>query len=234
MSQKPFWKRPLTYVIVIGLLLVLLGALLSPDLTKMDWTKVGSRASWQLPDRVIASLDLRPGDTVADIGAGDGYFTFRLAEAVGPNGRVFAVEVDDHLVDILRRKATEEKLSSVIAVEGQRDDPLLPDNELDLIFLCNTYHHIKNRPEYFARLHRDLKPRGRVAIIDLKVSALVRITVPAGHWTTVETMQEEMRKAHYQPIASFDFLPAQNFVLFSPMPTANETTRTNSRLRPAE
>jgi ubiquinone/menaquinone biosynthesis C-methylase UbiE len=209
----------------LGLVFAAAIIFLGPDLTKTDWTAIGSRAWWQLPERVITSLKVEPGDTVADIGAGDGYFTFRLAEAVGPDGRVFAVEVNDELVDTLRRKAREENHSSVQAVKGEFDDPLLPDGELDLIFLCNSYHHIKNRAEYFARLRNDLRPGGRVAIIDMKVSALVRLTVPAGHWTTVETMHGEMQEAGYRPIAGFDFLPAQNFVLFSPRATVDNASR---------
>jgi ubiquinone/menaquinone biosynthesis C-methylase UbiE len=224
MSRKSLWKRPSFYLVVLCLVFGAAILFVGPDLTKMDWTKIGSRAWWQLPDRVIASLDVKPGDTVADIGAGDGYFTFLLAEAVGPNGRVFAVEVNDELVDTLRRKARDEKYSAVQAVKGEFDDPLLPDGELDLIFLCNSYHHIQNRPEYFSRLRGDLKPGGRVAIIDMKVSALVRLTVPAGHWTTVETMQGEMQKADYRPIVRFDFLPAQNYVLFSPLAAADNKT----------
>jgi ubiquinone/menaquinone biosynthesis C-methylase UbiE len=225
MSRKPLWKRPSFYLIVLGLFFCAAILLVGPDLAKTDWTTFGSRAWWQLPDRVIASLDVEPGDTVADIGAGDGYFTFRLAEAVGPDGSVFAVEVNDELVDRLRRKARDENYASVQAVKGEFDDPLLPDGELDLVFLCNSYHHIKNRPEYFARLRNDLKPGGRVAIIDMKISALVRLTVPAGHWTTVETMQQEMQEAGYRLITSLDFLPAQNFALFTPRAVADNTSR---------
>jgi precorrin-6B methylase 2 len=225
MSRKPLLKRPSFYIIVLGLLFGALILTVGPDLTKTDWTTFGSRAWWQLPDRVIASLDLELGDTVADIGAGEGYFTFRLAEAVGPDGSIFAVEVNDELVDTLRRKAREENYPSVQAVKGEYDDPLLPDGELDLIFLCNSYHHIKNQTEYFARLRDDLKPGGRVAVIDMKVSALVRLTVPAGHWTTVETMEGEMQEAGYRLITSFEFLPAQNFGLFTPRATDDSTSR---------
>jgi ubiquinone/menaquinone biosynthesis C-methylase UbiE len=225
MNRKSFWKRPYPYLIALGLLLGIAISFVGPDLTKMDWRKIGSRAGWQLTDRVMASLEIESGDTVADIGAGDGYFTFRLADAVGSTGKVFAVDIEDKLVDTLRRKAEAGNYSQVRVVKGQFDDPLLPDQELDLIFLCNSYHHIQDRTTYFDRLRRDLKPGGRVAIIDLKVSALVRLTVPAGHWTTVESMQEEMQRANYRPIVSFDFLPAQNYVMFSPLSTADNAPK---------
>jgi arsenite methyltransferase len=225
MNRKPFWKRPYPYLIALGLLLVFPFSFIGPDLTKMDWRQIGSRAGWQLTDRLLASLEIEPGDTVADIGAGDGYFTFRLADAVGPTGKVFAVDVEDKLVDTLRRKAEVGNYAQVRVVKGQFDDPLLPDHKLDLIFLCNAYHHIQDRTTYFDRLRRDLKPGGRVAVIDLKVSTLVRLTVPAGHWTTVESMQEEMERANYRPIVRFDFLPAQNYVMFSPLATSDNTPK---------
>jgi ubiquinone/menaquinone biosynthesis C-methylase UbiE len=216
MSQKSFWRKPYPYFAAIGLLIGVTFLAIEPDLTKIDWKKITSRAAWQLPDRVIASLEIEPGDYVADIGAGDGYFTFRLADAVGSNGKVFAVEVDDELVEALRRKADDSEYSRVQVIKGRYDDPLLPDGELDLIFFCNSYHHIQSRPDYFDRLRQDLTSEGRVAIIDMKASFLVRFTVPSGHWTTIETMREEMQRANYRQVEGFDFLPAQNFALFSP------------------
>jgi ubiquinone/menaquinone biosynthesis C-methylase UbiE len=219
----------------LGLLLILLVALIGPDLTKMDWRRIGSRAGWQLTDRVIASLEIEPGDHVADIGSGNGYFTFRLADTVGPTGKIYAVDVEDGIVDTLRRKSEAGNYSQVQVIKGQLDDPLLPDRELDLIFLCNAYHHIQDRPAYFDRLRRSLEPGGRVAIIDMKVSALVRLTVPAGHWTSVESMLEEMKRANYRPVESFDFLPAQNYVVFSPLTADNipqRSTAATHRPRP--
>jgi ubiquinone/menaquinone biosynthesis C-methylase UbiE len=152
---------------------------------------------------------------VADIGAGDGYFTFLLAEAVGPTGKVYAVEVYEEAVDTLEDKAAERGHTNVVAVLGELDDPLLPEGEIDLVFLCNSYHHIDDRTAYFGRLRRDLEPRGRVAIIDLRVSRLIRLLGHADHWTPRETVQEEMSAAGYRREEELDFLPLQNFLIFS-------------------
>jgi arsenite methyltransferase len=209
MSMRFRWlRRILTVVAVLGAVGLLAVA---PALLKMDLGADG-RAVWQLPDRVIDSLRIQPGDRVADVGAGDGYFTFRLAATVGPSGRVYAVEVEDALEENVREGGHE----NVVVLKGEYGDPLLPDGAIDLVFLCNTFHHIEDRVAYFDRLRGDLAEGGRVALIDLRGILLVRFFVPHGHWTTVETMAEEMAQASYRLDEDFDFLPAQGFAVFSP------------------
>ncbi len=118
------------------------------------------RDSWQQPDRVIEELGIEPGDYVADLGAGGGYFTFRLAEAVGPGGVVYAVDVDEDMTGHLAERAADEGHRNVEVILGGYDDPRLPDGEVDLLFTSNTYHHIQDRVAYFANLRRDLNPMG--------------------------------------------------------------------------
>ena len=203
---------------LLAVAVVLAAALLAigPALVKMDLGSLGSRDAWQLPDRVVESLGIGAGDRVADVGAGDGYFTFRLAAAVGPEGRVYAVEVDDALVAELREKARDGGHENVVVVRGEYADPLLPDGEIDVALFCNSYHHIEDRVAYFDRLRSDLADGGRVVHLDLKANALVRAFAPHGHWSTVETMQEEMGRASYTLAEQLDFLPIQSFVVFRP------------------
>jgi ubiquinone/menaquinone biosynthesis C-methylase UbiE len=203
-------------LLAAGVLLAVVGLALAPAVVRMDLGKLGSRAAWQLPDRVLDSLRIQSGDRVADVGAGDGYFTFRLATAVGPPGRVYAVEVDDALVAKLEQKAREAGHANVVVVRGEYADPLLPDGAVDLVLVCNTYHHIEDRVTYFDRLRGDLAEGGRVALIDLKATFLVALFTPHGHWTTVETMREEMGQASYVLVEELDYLPAQSFVVFRP------------------
>jgi SAM-dependent methyltransferase len=215
MSQKRLWRRRWAIVLAAALLLCVAVALVGSDVHKMDFARLFQRAGWQLPERVLESLGIRPGDRVADIGAGNGYFTFRFAEALAPGGRVYAVEVDDERIETLEKEARERGASNVTVIEGDLDDPNLPDGGIDLVFLCNAYHHIEGRTTYFDRLRQDLADGGRVAILDLKLSPLVRLLAPAGHWTPLETMHEEMLEAGYRMDESFDFLPAQSFEVFS-------------------
>jgi arsenite methyltransferase len=183
--------------------------------TKIDYWHLFSRSGWQHPDRVVAELGLQPGDQVADIGAGSGYFTFRLADAVGPTGRVYAVDVDEEIVRDLEEAARKKGYSNVTVVLGEFADPLLPDGEIDLVFLCNTYHHLDEQVAYFDRLRVDLKPGGRLAIVEPRGIFLVKRLLPSHHWSDVDELRQQMATAHYRSAAGFDFLPLQSFEIFT-------------------
>lgn len=205
-------------LIVLALIVAAVGAVAlsgSAALGKIDYLHVFTRTGWQLPQQVIESLELRPGDQVADIGAGGGYFTFRLADAVGPTGRVFAVDVDEDVLQELRDEVRERGYTNITVVRGEFDDPLLPDGEIDLVFVCNTYHHIDGQTAYFDRLRTDLEPEGRVALLEVTDDPLVKLVVPSGHWTRVEVMRQEMGSAHYRRLEGFEYLPLQSFEIFT-------------------
>lgn len=174
------------------------------------------RDDWQRPGQVIAALGLEPGDRVADLGAGGGYFTFRLAEAVGPSGRVYAVDVDPDMVDHLRDRAEAEGVRNLEVVLASPDDPKLPDGQIDLVFTSNTYHHIGDRVDYFRRLRTDLSPRGRVAILELDDSTWFPRTM--GHFTGKEEIAREMGQAGYRLERELDLVERQSFSIFSAGP----------------
>lgn len=170
------------------------------------------RARWQQPEAVIRSLSIRQGSSVADLGAGGGYFTFRLADAVGSTGKVYAVDVDKGSLDYIARRAKEQGYTNVEVILAKYDDPLLPKGDVDLIFTCNTYHHLENRSDYFASAARYLRPDGRVAVIDLNGSTWLHKLF--GHWTAKETSRSEMEAAGYSLTNDFTFLTRQNFQIF--------------------
>lgn len=171
------------------------------------------RDSWQKPERVLEALDIRPGAEIADLGAGGGYFTFRLADAVGPQGSVYAVDVDDEMLAYISDRSAREARRNVDAVLALPDDPRLPRDGVDLIFISNTYHHIQDRPTYFARVRRSLREGGRIAIIDFnRESWLPWIS---GHWTPSDVIREEMEAAGYRLVQTHEFLPCQSFMVFA-------------------
>jgi ubiquinone/menaquinone biosynthesis C-methylase UbiE len=176
-----------------------------------------SRDEWQQPERVIAALGIRSGDRVADLGSGSGYFTLRLARAVGPDGRVYAVDVDEEMNEYLRERVAQAGLSNVDVILGRFEDPLLPDGGVDLVLVVDTYHHLENRPAYFRNLRRDLEPGGRVAVIDYdgRKGWFVRLM---GHTTPREELLREMAEAGYEVVEEFDFIDRQSFVIFRPAP----------------
>jgi ubiquinone/menaquinone biosynthesis C-methylase UbiE len=171
------------------------------------------RARWQQPEAVIRSLSIQPGSRVADLGSGGGYFTFRLADAVGPTGKVYAVDVDKGSLDYIARRAEEQGYANVETILAKYDDPLLPAGGVDLIFTCDTYHHLEARTDYFASTARYLRPGGRIAIIDLNGSSWFAKLF--GHWTPKDSIRSEMEAAGYQLNGDFDFLSRQNFQVFT-------------------
>lgn len=170
------------------------------------------RDSWQQPDEVIEALALAAGDQVADLGAGSGYFTFRLARAVGPEGKVYAVDIDPDMVALLKEQAREEGHANVEVIRADPGDPHLPLAALDLVFACNVYHHLEDRSAYFARLARHLKPGGRVAVIDFTGEGWFGWLT--GHATPPEVVAREMEEAGYVLSRRLEFLPRQIFLLF--------------------
>jgi predicted methyltransferase len=171
------------------------------------------RDAWQQPERVVAELEIRGGEQVADLGAGGGYFTFRLADAVGSEGMVYAVDVDPEMVAYLRKRAEEEARANVVPVLAAFDDPKLPE-AVDLIFSTNTYHHLEDRSAYFEQAAGDLRPGGRIAIIEFSgVGFFHRLF--GGHSTPASVIRSEMEAAGYREVERHDFLSRQNFLIFS-------------------
>ncbi len=169
----------------------------------------GRRDSWQQPDRVVRELALAPGQRVADLGAGGGYFTFRLADAVGPDGVVYAVDVDESMIDHVARKAESGGYTNVQPVLAAFDDPGLPDGQIDLVFTANTYHHLDERVPYFQKLQADLAPGGRVAILEYNRAGWLR-----SHYSEKDVILTEMREAGYEVVDDHDFVDRQSYLVF--------------------
>ena len=168
-----------------------------------------ARDKWQMPSRVIDSLALKPGMKVADIGAGTGYFSMRLAKAPGVS--VYAVDIEPKMIDYLKKRAASEHANSVTAVLASATSPNLPE-PVDVILVVDTYHHLPNRPTYFRDLRKSLKPGGRIAIVDFRKEAP---DGPPVHFRfTPQQIQDEMTQAGFQLDASHDFLPRQHFLIF--------------------
>ena len=174
------------------------------------------RARWQKPEEVVRALEIRPGSHVTDLGAGSGYFARRFVNAVGPRGTVEALDVDPALLDYLRRTADEQG----IHVEARRvlaADPQLTAHGSDLVFLCNTYHDLRNRVAYLEKLAGGLDAEGRVAVVDFHKRADVPEGPPLDEKIDRQTVVTEFHEAGYLLDREESFLPYQYFLVFRPV-----------------
>jgi SAM-dependent methyltransferase len=169
-----------------------------------------ARDTWQMPARVIEALALPANASVADIGAGTGYFSVRLAKSV-PSGTVYAVDVEPAMLDHIRQRASREHLGNITTVRAAPDSPKLP-TPVHAVLIVDTYHHIPGRVAYFRALKDSLLPGGRVAIVDFKKDSPEG--PPPQFRFEPDQIIGEMRQAGFRLDERHDFLPRQLFLVF--------------------
>ena len=170
------------------------------------------RDAWQKPHEVIQALGLAPDARVADLGAGTGYFSARLANML-PAGRVYAADVEPDMVRYLGERAKREGLKNLVPVQSAHADPRLPE-KVDLVLLVDVYHHIEDRSRYFRALRESLRSGGRVAIVDFRLDA--PSGPPRSSRIPPDQVEAEMRAAGYALTAEHGFLPRQYYLVFQP------------------
>ncbi|HVO10401.1 MAG TPA: methyltransferase domain-containing protein [Vicinamibacteria bacterium] len=175
-----------------------------------------ARDAWQEPEAVVKALRLREGETVADIGAGSGYFTLRLARAVGERGRVYAVDINPDMVRHLNRRLRDTGVRNVSTVLSDPADPLLPDASVDRVLIVDTWHHVEDQPAYLERLKRVLKPGGQVIHIDFQKRELP-VGPPLSMKIAREDLVRQMEAAGFRLASEHTFLPYQYFLVFTPL-----------------
>lgn len=174
------------------------------------------RDQYQKPSQVIEALGLKPGMSVADLGSGSGYFTRRFIEAVTDSGKVYAIDVEPEMLAYVKESIEHLHVSYTAEfLLARPDDPKLPTGSVDLIFLCNVFHHLDDRTAYFSKVASALKPGGRVIIIDFYHDERSgNVGFPRKHLVPRERVIEEMTKAGYRVLREHSFLPRQYFLEF--------------------
>ena len=178
-----------------------------------EWAKTfddPARDEWQMPARVIDALQLKSGQVVADVGAGTGYFTVRLAKSLAAP-KVYAVDIEPSMVDHVKQRAVRDGLNNVVAVQAGADRTNLPE-PVDLVLVVDTYHHIPNRVAYFTALKARMKPGARLAIVDFRKGA--PSGPPEEFRFTPDQISAELGKAGFALQRSHDFLPRQIFLVY--------------------
>ena len=171
------------------------------------------RDAYQKPHEVITALDLKPGEVIADIGAGSGYFSFRFAHHVGP-GRVYAVDISPDMILHMNRRIRDMGITNLTTVLAPPDDPLLADGSLDRVFICDVWHHIENQGQYLAKLKKMLKPGGQLVMIDFQKRELP-VGPPLEMKIAREDLVRQLEQAGFQLSKEHTFLPYQYFLVFS-------------------
>ena len=180
----------------------------------LPYIEGASRDAWQKPDQVIEVLALSPDAVVADIGAGGGYFTERLSRHL-PAGHVYATDVQDEMLEVLRKRVERYGLANVSVVRGAYDAPELPDACCDMVFFSSVYKEIDTRPAYLRRVRRLLRPGGRVAILEFRprtwgVGPPVRVRLAP------DEIVAELDAAGFDLLVSHSFIRRQSFQIFQP------------------
>ena len=178
-----------------------------------EWAKSfddPARDEWQMPARVIEALNLKAGQIVADIGAGTGYFSVRLAKSLAMP-TVYAVDIEPSMVGHVRHRAMQERLTNVVAVQASADRTNLPES-VDLVLMVDTYHHIPKRVAYFSALKTMMKSGARLAIVDFRKGA--PSGPPEEFRFTPAQISAELAEAGFSLETTHDFLPRQIFLVY--------------------
>lgn len=173
------------------------------------------RAEWQKPDELVRALKLSPGAVVGEVGAGPGYFTLRLARAVGPSGKVIAVEVVPEILAVLQERLAATGVANVSPVLSPGDDPRLPPGACDLVLVVNTFHHFPEEVASLRKLAAALRPGGRLVNVDFHKRELP-VGPPPEHKVTREEFLASAAAAGLELVEEHDFLPHQYFLVLRP------------------
>lgn len=178
------------------------------------WLDRWEREQEERPSRAIAALGLEPGNIVADVGAGSGYYTERLAKQVGPTGKVYATDLQPEMLEMIERRVKKARLSNVELVLGTEDDPRLPRGVLDLVLMVDVYHELQRPQQMLRRLKPTLAPGGHLVLVEFRKED-PRVPIREEHKMSVAEAKLELEAEGYRLDRVIDVLPWQHILVFS-------------------
>jgi len=177
------------------------------------WLDRPQREDEEAPTTAIAALDVKPGMTVADIGAGSGYYTMRLSRAVGPSGKVYATDVQRGMLDLIDRRVADQRVSNVTTVLGSAENPSLPAAALDLALMVDVYHELQSPQTFMRRLRETLKPDGRLVLLEFRKDD-PQVPIRPEHKMSVDEARRELTADGFVFERVIDVLPWQHILVF--------------------
>jgi ubiquinone/menaquinone biosynthesis C-methylase UbiE len=178
-----------------------------------DWLVRPERENEERPDQALDAIRVERGSTVADIGAGVGYFTWRLAERVGPAGLVYGEDIQPAMLDMLNKNMSARHLGNVRAVLGTTQDPKLPNNSVDLVLLVDVYHEFSEPEKMLDRIRDALKPSGRVAFLEYRAED-PQVPILPEHKMTIKQVRAEAEPEGLVFDKAIEVLPQQHIIVF--------------------
>jgi ubiquinone/menaquinone biosynthesis C-methylase UbiE len=178
------------------------------------WLDRRERLDEEEPDLAMRLIKVERGSTVADLGAGSGFFTVRLAKAVGTAGKVYAVDIQQGMLDLLQRAVAKERLTNVIPVLGAVDDPRLPAASLDLVLMVDVYHELSSPQRTLAHLKNALKPGGRLVLLEYRAED-PDVPILPEHKMTKAMVKLEVEHEGFRQQRVYDDLPRQHLIVFT-------------------
>ncbi len=179
------------------------------------WLVRPEREAEEAPGRALDALKIQPGETVADIGAGAGYFTWRLAARVGPGGKVYAVDIQPRMLELLEKNVKARGQSNVIAVLGAENDPKLPEGSIDLAIMVDVYHEFSQPGKMLEKIRRALRPTGRMVLLEYRKED-PSVPIRLEHKMTVPEVRAEIEPEGFRFERVIDTLPRQHILIFRP------------------
>jgi ubiquinone/menaquinone biosynthesis C-methylase UbiE len=179
-----------------------------------DWLDRAERDVEEEPDRAIDVLKIEKGSTVADIGAGSGYMTVKLAKKVGPQGRVYANDIQPAMLELLNKRMTKSKIANVSVVLGMQDDPRLPVETLDLVLMVDVYHELSQPQLMLRHIRASLKPGGRLVLLEYRKED-PSIPIKPEHKMSVADAKLEVEAEGFKLTKTNEDLPRQHILIFT-------------------
>jgi precorrin-6B methylase 2 len=177
------------------------------------WLERPEREKEEQPVKLLEALKLKEGDVVADVGAGSGYLSFRLAEKVGAKGKVLAVDIQEEMLDLIRKKSKEKKVANVEPVLGTITDPKLPAEGVDVIVMVDVYHEFDHPYEMTEAMVKALKPGGRLVFVEYRLED-ADVPIKTVHKMSQKQVVKEMGPWPLKHVKTFDVLPWQHIIVF--------------------
>ena len=177
------------------------------------WLERSERETEEKPQLVIDALEIKPGQTIADLGAGSGYYSFRIAPLVGPTGRVLAIDIEPKMLEVIAERAGREHVTNIATVRSSERDPNLAPHSVDLLLMVDVYHELEYPYEVMRKVREALKPGGRVALVEYRAED-PQVQIKPVHKMSEAQVRREMQAAGFRHVTTVRTLPLQHLILF--------------------